>query len=303
MSYLKVTPEYIEFIQSNNRAIIGHLFTFKSQTGDLDYFTDMDIDITIDGIIYKSSSLRFSDMPRKLSVGLNVDEQNLKIWAQPTDTLFGSPFLSNAQVGLLDWTLVKKQRAVWKYITGNAAYDVLTNDPFQVFTLFTGYMQEIVSGGSTHVEFKIKSPLVKLDIDMPRNMYQPGCQWVLFSPGCTLNKDDYVVHGTVGTLENNVTVNVTGGIATPTAADGLQNYAKGRILFTSGVNNGLYTTIQTNDAFNLTLTYPLENLPLVGDMFDYYPGCSKSNETCTLKFGNQVNRRGFDKVPPIMVSF
>ena len=298
---VRVSSTYISWILATNRAIMGHLYQFTSDTGIEDYFTDLDLDIIYNSILWKSNSLRFEGLHRKISVGLDVDEQNLKIWANPTDTLFGANFLLGAEEGLLDGAIIKRSRIIWPFVTGNMASDV-QQAPIAVWTLFTGLTSAISKGGASHIEMKVKSALHKLDVNMPRNYYQPGCLWTLFDQGCTLSKAAFAVTGTIDAGPSSRVIPIVGGIATPIAADGIANYAQGRLLFTSGINNGLQVLIDNNDAANLYLAYVLNAIPSAGDTITYYPGCSKSFNTCDLKFGNTANIRGFDKVPPVMVS-
>ena len=298
---LKISYQFISWILASNRGIMGHLYWLQSATGLNDYFTDLDTDITYDNALWKSNSLRFEGLHRKVGIGLSVDEQSLKILAAPTDTLFGANFLSGAEEGLLDGAVIVRYRIIWAFVTGNVAQDV-QQQPIAVWPLFTGYTSVIDKGGRSHVELKVKSALLKLNVNMPRNYFQPGCLWTLFDAGCTLLKASYTVNGVVGPNPNATTLAVVGGIATPMGADGIMNYAQGRLLFTSGVNSGLQVLIDSNDSSYLHLCYPLNALPSPGDTFNYWPGCSKAYSTCQAKWANEANFRGFDKVPPIMVS-
>ena len=297
---LKVSQQYINWVLATNRGIMAHLYQFVSATGIEDFFTDLDTDIVYDGVTWKSNSLRFEGLQRKLGIGLNVDEQGLKIWAKPTDTLFGANFLTGARQGLLDGATIVRYRAIWRFVTGHAASDV-QQVPFAVWPLFTGFTSAIAKGGPSHIEFKVKSALVKLNVNMPRNYYQPGCLWTLFDSGCTLNKASFAFSGTIGALNTN-TIAPVGGVVPNVGPDGNPYFSQGRLLFTSGINSGLQVLIDNNDETNLYLAYPLNALPSVGDTISYYPGCSKTYYTCQTKYGNQVNFRGFDKVPPVMVS-
>lgn len=298
---LKVSSQYIEWTLEANRGIMGHLYQFQSATGVNDYFTDLDVDITsFMGATWKSGSLRFEGMQRKIGIGLNVDEQTLKIWAAPTDTLFGSNFLTGAYQGLLNGAVITRFRAVWPFVTGNAATDVRAA-PLAAWALFTGYTSLLPKGGASHIELKVKSALAKMNVNMPRNYYQPGCLWTLFDDGCTLHKAAFGVTGAV-TSATALAVVISGGIVTPIGADGIANYGQGRLLFTSGVNSGLQVLIDTNDTTSLYLAYPLLTPPAPGDTVTFYPGCSKAYNTCDVKFNNKNNFRGFDKVPPVMLS-
>lgn len=297
---LPVSFNYINWVLASNRCIMAHLYKLTSNSGIVNYFTDFDTDITWNNQVWSAQGLRFEGLQRKLSIGVSVDEQEVKIWAKPTDQLFGSLFLSNAMVGLLDGAQIVRYRAVWKFVTGNVAADI-QNEPLGCWTLFTGYMGEIVKGGPSHIQFKVRSALTKLNVNMPRNYYQPGCNWTLFDGGCTLNKSSFGFVGTVQTA-NNLVINPVGGVVPTIGADNIPYFGLGSLLFTSGVNSGLSVVIGNNDAVSLTLSAPLINAPQAGDTFIMYPGCSKAFETCRAKFGNGNNFRGFDKVPPVMVS-
>lgn len=292
--------QYYHFITCCDRAILGHLYQFTSATGINDYFTDLDLDILYNGITWKSGSLRFEGLQRKLSVGLAVDEQTLKIWAAPTDTIFGANFLAGAETGLLDGATIVRYRIVWEFVSGNVARDV-QNPPIGFWPMFTGLMGQIAAGGVSHTEFKVKSALVKLNVNMPRNYYQPGCLWTLFDQGCTLPKAAYGVTSTVQSAAYNA-IAPLGGVANPVSADDIATYAQGRLVFLSGVNEGLQVLVDNNDGIGLYLAYPLSIVPSVGDQIVYYPGCSKTFNTCKAKFNNQANFRGFDLVPPVVVS-
>lgn len=297
---LPVSSGYINWTLNTNRGIMGHFYKFISATGVEDYFTDMDLDITLFGVTWKSGSLRFEGLHRKLAVGLAVDEQTVKIWAQQSDTLFGANFLQGAQDGLLNGVTIVRYRFVWQFVTGNVQADV-KQQPLANWILFTGYTGQILKGGASHIELKVESALKKLDTNMPRNYYQAGCLWTLFDTGCTLHKSDYTTTAAV-VGANSIQIAPAGGVINPDGADGNPSYAQGRLLFTSGVLSGLQVLISTNDSNILTLAYPLNELPTVGDTFQYWPGCSKTFPTCSSKFNNSNNYRGFDKVPPIMLS-
>ena len=299
----KVTPAYIQWILSANRGIMANLYFFTSVDGVTDYFTDFDADINWSNRTWKSNSLRFEGFGRKIAIGTAVDEQTLKIWAAPTDTLFGSNFLAGAEQGLMDGAVIVRYRLIWYFTTGNTAFDVANNPPIGSWPLYTGYIAAMIKGGTSHVEFKVKSALHKLDVNMPRNYYQPGCLWTLFSPGCTLQAASYKGSGTIATVYTNPpALAISGGISPNVGTDGIANLAQGKLQFTSGSNTGLLTLIASNDANNIYLAYALDQQPAVGDTIIYYPGCSKSYNTCQVKYNNVENFRGFDKVPPVMVS-
>lgn len=299
---LKVSYAYIQWILATNRGIMGHLYQFTSAAGVEDYFTDLDVDVFYANQVWKASSLRFEGLQRKIGIGLSVDEQTIKIWASPQDTIFGGNFLLGVQDGLMDGATIVRYRVIWSFVTGNAWVDISPpNQPIAVWPLFTGYTSNVVKAGVSHVELKVKSALVKLNVNMPRNYYQPGCLWTLFDSGCTLAQNSFANTSTVGGGATQKVIPVSGGI-TANGPDGNPTFAQGRLLFTSGVNTGLQVLIDSNNSSALVLAYLLDTVPTIGDSITFYPGCSKTYNTCDVKFNNKANFRGFDKVPPIMVS-
>jgi len=301
---MKLTPAQAAIfnasILASQRFLIGELYTFALRDSTQVYFTNLDLDISYGGNTFVSNSLRVEGLKYKIAVGWQVDEQDIKISALPSDTLAGAAFFGAVEEGLLDGAYLIRQRGFWTVSSG-IAYQDFQQPPLVVVTLFTGRVSTIAKIGRTHVEMKLKSPMVLLDIDMPRNTYQPGCQWSLFDQGCTLNRASFTNMFVVQSATNVVVTPVTFG--TPvTGGDGLPYYEQGRITFTSGVNNNLISSVKTSDGVSFYLRFPLDNVPAPGDTFSASAGCSKTSDTCTLKFGNLANFRGFPRVPPIMIS-
>jgi uncharacterized phage protein (TIGR02218 family) len=297
----------LTLLTSQKQLPYAELFTFTFRDGTHDYFTDLDVPIAFGGNTFKANSLRIEGLKFKIGVGWQVDEQEIKISAFPGETLGGSSFFGAVESGLLDGATIQRQRAFFTPLGGPAYLDYAAA-PAGVVTLFTGLVSTISKIGRTQVEMKLKSPLKLLDIDMPRNTYQPGCQWDLYSSfgandGCRVNRAAFTQTFTVSTA-NATRINPVGGIAPQFGADGLAYFAQGRLLFTSGVNNNLETTIADNDSVTFVLRFPLNNIPAPGDTFTASAGCSKLGRggACELKFNNLPNFRGFPRVPPIVIS-
>ena len=84
------------------------------------------------------------------------------------------------------------------------------------------------------------------------------------------------------------------------AASGWFNY--GALLFDTGLNAGRVIEINTHQhnadgshtvVLELSLPYPI----VAGNRIQIYPGCSKTKATCSSKFNNVINMRGFPDVP------
>jgi len=293
-----VSSTYISYLLTQQRMPFAELYTFEFLDGNFAYYTNLDRTIFYGGNAYLASELRIEGLKYKIGVGFQVDEQEIRIGAYPGETLGGAAFFSALQEGLLDGAYLTRQRAFWQPSDGRPFID-FQSAPFEVITLFAGRVSTITKIGRSHVELKLKSPLSLLDIDMPRNTYQPGCQWTLYDSGCTLSRPSFTTSFTVLTA-NTTSIQPTGPIAA-TGADGIPNYYQGRLLFTSGVNDNLQIVIGNNDGTSFFTQYPLVVAPDPGDTFDASLGCSKQNLTCNDKFSNLANFRGFPRVPPVVI--
>ena len=148
----------------------------------------------------------------------------------------------------------------------------------------------------TSVKFTAKSFLELLNIQMPKNLYQPPCNHTLYDAGCGLSKAAFTVTGTTNAGATKSAI--PNGL---TQADGY--FALGSLTYTSGVNSGISRTVKDYTTGNVSLAYPLPNAPAAGDTFTIYPGCDLMQATCTNKFGNVVNFKGFPFVPLPITSY
>ena len=259
--------------------LLADCYTFTLRTGTLLTYTNADVPVVMNGTTFLANSLLVDGLTYKCTVGLDVDKQKVTISARPTDTIGGIPFLMAIRNGLLDGCEIQRDRAflsAW----GTA--------PIGSVTLFKGRVSTVDSVGRTTAQVTVASDLVLLDIDMPRNLYQPTCNHVLYDSGCGLVKNAYGAAGTVGSGASAVTV--------PWASSSTV-YAQGTITFTSGANTGVTANIKSATATALTLSYPLPNVPAAGDGFSAYQGCDHTLATCKAKFANSANFRGFPFVP------
>lgn len=266
-------------------ALMADCYTLTLRTGTILTYTNADMPIALNCFVFAANSILIDGLQFKCATGLDVDKQAITIMARPTDTIGGIPFLVALRNGLLDGCMVQRERA---FLTawGSA--------PIGSVVLFKGRVSTIDSVGRTTAQVMVASDLVLLDIDMPRNLYQPTCNHVLFDSGCGLVKNAFGASGTVG----------SGASATVVPWSGAsQAYAQGTITMTAGVNTGASATIRSASATALTLAYPLPAIPAAGDAFTAYQGCDHSLATCKAKFNNAANFRGFPFVPTPETAF
>jgi hypothetical protein len=81
------------------------------------------------------------------------------------------------------------------------------------------------------------------------------------------------------------------------SAKGDGYYDNGQIALISGANAGLVKAVKQYFGQQFFFNSPLPFPPNVGDAFIAYPGCDKTQQTCTTKFNNLVNFEGMPYVP------
>jgi uncharacterized phage protein (TIGR02218 family) len=258
-------------------------FTFTLASGLVLCYTNADVTFTYSGNTYLGNSILVDGLKYKAAIGLEVDQQQITIAARATDTITaGAPFLQALRDGAFDFCQALRQRIFFSDRIGGTAIGAVT--------LFKGRLGVIDEVGRTSAKLNTNSDLVLLDIDMPRNVYQPTCLHTLYDSGCTLVKNAFGISGTAGSGSTASTINWSGASL---------NFPQGSITFTSGVNAGVTATVGSAVAgTSLTLLYPLESVPAVGDGFTVYFGCDHTPGSCQSKFNNLANFRGFPYVPP-----
>jgi uncharacterized phage protein (TIGR02218 family) len=258
-------------------------FLFTLQNGATLGYTNIDVTFSYGGQTYLANSILIDGLKYKAAIGLEVDHQQITVAARATDTIGGgAPFLQALREGAFDGCEIVRYRVFFSDRLGGTAVGAAT--------LFKGRLGSIDEIGRTGAKLTVNSDLVLLDVDMPRNLYQPTCLHTLYDVGCTLNKSTFGTNGAVGAGSTASTIYWSGAST---------NFAQGTITFLSGVLTGVTATV--GSAVNgsaLNMINPLAAAPAPGDAFTVYFGCDHTPATCQNKFGNFANFRGFPYVPP-----
>jgi uncharacterized phage protein (TIGR02218 family) len=268
--------------------VMADAFLFALPNGTTLAYTNSEITFTYGGQTYIGNGPLISGLKYKAAIGLEADEQTITFAAR-TDQTFsaGEPLLQALREGAFDGAEVMRYRVFWSDVVGGTLIGGVL--------LFKGRFSEIRGLGRTQAQISVKSDLVLLDIDMPRNVYQATCLHTLYDSGCTLSASAFATNGTVGSGSTVLTINWTGASL---------NFQQGSIAFTSGANAGVSGTINSAVAgVSLTLIYPLQSAPSPGDAFTVHFGCDHTPGTCKAKFNNLANFRAFPYVPPPQMAF
>jgi uncharacterized phage protein (TIGR02218 family) len=241
-------------------------------------YTSADTDIKWNGNSFKSLPLKRGSA--RTVIGVTVDTLDFSVYPRGSDLVQGLGFLNAARSGIFDGAWLQLERgfgSVWPAVVGTLIQ-------------FYGRVSEL-SAGRTSADFKIKSALELLDVQMPRNVYQAVCLHTLYDSGCAALKSSFMV---TGTASGTCTTTSFGSGRTEAAG----YFDQGVLKFTSGINTGLSRTVKAYDAthkFSFALPWPAA--PAVGDAFTVYPGCDKTKDTCRAKFNNLGRFKGYPYIP------
>jgi uncharacterized phage protein (TIGR02218 family) len=278
-----ISPALQTMFNTVTQFIMVEIYTITLVSGQVLYYTSADIPIVWNGFTYVTGPKITRDSVKTI-LGVQVDTLDVTFFPEMTDLINGNLFLYEASVGVFDGAWFSCDRL---FLTSYGA------TPTGSVNMFQGMTSAAVVG-RTSCKFTISSPLDLLNVQMPRNVYQAGCQHNLFDVGCTLNSATYRIACTItaGSTNSDLYFTQVGGNRV------LNFYQLGNVTFTSGINAGLSRSIYwDNGAGGVQLYYPLPNPPAVGDTFTMVPGCDKQQYTCSYKYGNLANFRGFPYVP------
>lgn len=218
--------------------------------------------------------------------GVEVATLKVEITADIGDLINGQPIVPLIKNHGLDGATVKLERAFagdWQDMFANGAVGTVIR--------FAGKVTSVDSIQGLTATLTISSWMVLLNGNMPRNLYQASCLHSLYDSGCGLSPASFSASGTVIGAGATQTFNSS---LTPT----LNDFALGRIVFTSGPNAGISRSIKSNDgAGQFALIQPLPNALANGDAFTVYKGCDLLQATCSTKFNNLNNFKATPNVP------
>ena len=278
----------IAALQTNRELTFADCFTITLADGTIYRTTNAQHTVTIPvsggpALVYAAGDILIDGLKLKQTCGVDIDEQSIDISFKPTSTIAGLSWPIAVREGRFDGATIERARAVLTAPGGSVIGGAAV-------VSFHGLVATIDNIGRLSCKMTVKSMLNKLAVDMPRDIWQPGCLNTLYDGLCTLVKSANGASGAVGASPTLTFIPWSGSTATI--------YAQGTITFESGANVGVSRTVQQSTSTGLTLSRPLDYLPAVGDGFVVYHGCDKTMATCQSRFSNLANFRGFPFVPP-----
>ena len=279
------SPALVSLLDSTNQIYMADLITITPMQGTPIRITSADVSITNassgylgdDGQTYSAAGILFTRSKIKTIVGVQVDELEITFYGNSGTLVNGQPFLQAAAGTYLDGAQVKVLRAFM------STFGTVVGSIVQ----FIGIVAQ-VDVGRTQAVVKVQSNLQLLNIQMPKNVWQPTCINNLYQSPCNLARTP--VAGVIDGTSTGASLNTNLGNAA--------NYFNlGYVTFTSGLNNGVTRTVKSFAGTIFTMMNPFPNAPQVGDAFNAFIGCDRQYSTC-VSYGNQARFRGMPFVPP-----
>lgn len=275
-----ISNALLDFLNSAQHFVMVDLFTFTLKNGVVLRFCTSSSQITFGGQTWLPAPAGLTRSKVRWVTGIEVDTLDIAFPAHASVMIGPVPLLQAVVLGLFDDAKVTLQRL---YLSD-------WSNPIDAVVMFVGH----VAGAQvqrTAAHFTVKSDLDRLNVQMPRNLYQASCAHTLFDAGCGLNVNSFKWSGTVSAVESAAIFT-----SAPAYDDGY--FQMGAVKFTSGANAGLTRTIKSHVGGKLYLTNPLPFDVVVGDEFVLTPGCDKlRNGDCAKKYNNTQNFRGFPFIP------
>ena len=275
------SPQLIAML-NEDQFVMADLYTITTVQGEVIRATSYDFNLIVAGHTYYSSGEIIKREGVSLSLGVEVDNLNVTIYATDDHTIGGISIIKAFHNGQMDGARFKLERI---FLSPSNPI----NTSAGAILLFEGRLIE-PELDRNRVEVSVASDLDDLAVQMPRNLYQPSCNNTLFDSACALRRQDYVVNTTIET--GSTTSRILCSLSQPQGW-----FTQGVIEFLDDGNAGLKRTVRLHESGALLLTLPLLEAPQSGQRIKVYPGCDKRFETCINRFSNKEHFRGAPFIP------
>lgn len=282
------TAAEVEAVMDSGQFVYTDCFTIYPISGIAMRYTTYQRDISLvplDGgatrQTFQGNKLLIKGLRVKASVGIEVDEQELGL-DYTNDPIFQNQ-ISWPQallLGRLDGATIRRDRFI-------ANTDRVWMGGFP---MFRGLVSTLKTVGRASATMNVKSDLVLLNVQMPRDLWEANCKNTLGDPICGINLESYAVLGTVG-VGSTRTYLVWAGVSS--------DYALGKIHIANGDSTTRVRTISRVDASGIYLSYPLDFDPGSGLSFTAYPGCDRTMSRCPFFHPTDWEKyfKGFPFIP------
>ncbi|MDC5298326.1 DUF2163 domain-containing protein [Acinetobacter baumannii] len=277
----QASPQLIALLDADH-FIMADLYTITTIQGIEYRYTSYDVNLMVQGKEFRADGPIISREGISLSLGIEVDNLSITIETNESTKFGDVPIAQAFHNGILDGARFKLERI---FMDMNTPTDTSAG----TLVLFEGRIVE-PELNRYKINASVVSDVDNLKLQMPRNLYTPGCLNTLFDSTCGLLSADFAVNTTVGT--NSTPNRILCDLSQPQGW-----FTQGVVEFLEGANIGIKRTVRLHEAGSLILTLPLLKMPEIGEAIRVYPGCDKRLDTCTNRFNNRARFRGAPFVP------
>lgn len=277
----QASPKLIALLDAD-QFIMADLYTITTIQGIEYCYTSYDVNLTVQGKEFRAVGPIISREGTSLSLGIEVDNLSIKIETHESAKFGDVPVAQAFHNGVLDGARFKLERIFMDINTP-------TDTSAGTLVLFEGRIVE-PELDRYEINASVVSEVDDLKLQMPRNLYTPGCLNTLFDSACGLLSADFAVNTTIGV--NSSPSRIFCDLSQPQGW-----FTQGVVEFLEGANVGIKRTIRLHESGALLLTLPLLDMPAIGEAIRVYPGCDKRLDTCTNRFNNRARFRGAPFVP------
>ncbi|MDY7373272.1 DUF2163 domain-containing protein [Acinetobacter oleivorans] len=277
----QASPKLIALLDAD-QFIMADLYTITTIQGIEYCYTSYDVNLTVQGKEFRADGPIISREGISLSLGIEVDNLSIKIETNESAKFGDVPVAQAFHNGVLDGARFKLERIFMDINTP-------TDTSAGTLVLFEGRIVE-PELDRYEINASVVSEVDDLKLQMPRNLYTPGCLNTLFDSACGLLSADFAVNTTIGA--NSSPSRILCDLSQPQGW-----FTQGVVEFLEGANVGIKRTIRLHESGALLLTLPLLDMPAIGETIRVYPGCDKRLDTCTNRFNNRPRFRGSPFVP------
>jgi uncharacterized phage protein (TIGR02218 family) len=268
-------------LNSTTAIVVFDLYTLTLAGGTVYRWSGTDVAVTVNAVTWALGPA-FKRGRVQATVGIQVDTLEVTLFADSTITISGTPLIQYIARGGLDNARLQVDRA-YRAATDTAVVGTLE--------WFTGRIAQ-VKPDRAQAELSVASDTELLDVMVPREVYQPGCTNTLYDSACGKDRTALTVSSTTSSATD-----ATRTVFSHSLAQAAGYFDLGVVRFTSGANNGVARTVKIHSGSQITVLNPFPVAVANGDAFSIYPGCDKTQATCTTKFSNLARFRGHPYVP------
>lgn len=260
------TENDVKEVMASQQFVYADCFTFLPKVGSPLRYTNGQQDVSVvpvgggpGRVTYSGQQLVISGLRVRNNIGVEVDEQEVEISYPDTPIYQASLTWAQALLqGRLDGARIRRDR----YIATAWGQPWLGG-----FPMFEGLVSTLDKVGRQSGTIHVKSDLVLLDTQMPRDLFESGCKNTWGDGACGVIQSDWSVLGVVGSSPTRTVIPWSSSNA---------GYALGKVHITDSDSVTRVRTISRADATHLYLTYPLDFDPYAGMDFTAFPGCVRT---------------------------